>query len=129
MKRRSNTESNAKPYKPGGVTGKGFRPGKSGNPRGLPGRPRTRGLLAALKAELGIVGKDGRTTEQQLAAKLVHEALKGRYKRAAIAEIFDRIEGKPKQQLDVNDITQQMQGRSNEELMRFAETGKWEPSE
>ncbi len=103
-----------------------FKPGQSGNPRG---RPPTRGLLNALKAELAAVGKDGRTVEQQLAAQLVREALRGRNKRAAIAEIFDRLEGRPKQHLDVNDITKQMEGRSSKELIAFAETGRWPEEE
>ena len=93
------------------------------------GRPPTRGLLNALKAEIGKFGKDGRTVEETLAAALVHEALYGRRKLVAISEIFDRLEGRPKQQLDLNDITKQMQGRSDEELIDFAETGRWPEEE
>ncbi len=120
--RNNNVNNNAKQRRVGGITGKGFRPGQSGNPKG---RPPTTGLLEALKAEMRVVLEDGRTVEESLARALVHEALHGRRKLTAIAEIFDRLEGKPKQQLDLNDITKQMQGRSNEELIKFAETGKW----
>ena len=105
----------------GGVTGKGFMPGQSGNPAG---RPRTRGLIAALKAEVSVVVK-GRTVEEALAAELVRQALRGRRRLVAIAEIFDRLEGKPRQALDFNDITKQLQGRTEEELLHYAETGKW----
>jgi hypothetical protein len=55
----------------GGVTGKGFMPGQSGNPKG---RPRTKGLLNALKAAFGKMDDDGRTVEE-----LLIDALKGRW--------------------------------------------------
>ena len=112
--------------KPGGVTGKGFRPGRSGNPKG---RPSTRGLIEALRAAVAETVKDGRTVEQELAQTLVREALHGRRKLTALAEIFDRLEGRPKQQLDLNDISKEMQGRTNDELIAFAQTGKWPEEE
>lgn len=62
-KRNNNGDNNAKQRKPGGVTGKGFRPGKSGNPAG---RPRPRGLVVALKAAMAEVQEDGRTVEQAI---------------------------------------------------------------
>jgi hypothetical protein len=40
-------------------------------------------------------------------------------------EILDRLEGKPRQALDFNDITKQLQGRTQEELLAYAETGRW----
>ena len=45
-------EYNGTPTRPGGVTGRGFLPGQSGNPGGRP-----RGLAAAARA---VVGDDGR---------------------------------------------------------------------
>jgi hypothetical protein len=108
--------------KPGGVTGKGFQPGQSGNPAG---RPRTKGLVAALKSAVAEVTADGRTVEQAIVDELIHQALRGRRRLVAIAEILDRLEGKPRQSLDFNDITRQLQGRTDAELLHFAETGKW----
>jgi hypothetical protein len=122
----NNVKQRGDAKKPGGVTGKGFRPGQSGNPKG---RPSTRGLIAALRAAVAETVKDGRTVEQELAQMLVREALHGRRKLTALAEIFDRLEGRPKQQLDLNDISKEMQGRTNDELIAFAQTGKWPEEE
>jgi len=99
-----------------------FKPGQSGN---LKGRPRTRGLIVALKAALAEVQQDGRTVEQALIDALVREALRGQRKLSAIGEIFDRLEGKAKQQVDVKDITEELRGRSDEDLLHYAEHGKW----
>jgi len=76
--------------------------------------------------------RDGRTKEQIIAENLVSQALRG--KQHAIAEVFDRLEGRPRQRvdLDVNDITKQLEGRSPQELhfiasalLRSAESGEW----
>jgi len=122
MKAKNNARINAKQRKPGGVTGKGFRPGKSGNPKG---RPRTRGLLTALRATLGEVRKDGRTIEQALVDALIGQAFRGRSKLSALQTIFDRLEGRPKMQLDFNDVTAAMKNRTAGELLHYAETGFW----
>jgi hypothetical protein len=103
----------------GGCTGKGFMPGKSGNPKG---RPVTRGLLVHLKSKLGELS-EGQSAEEVIAQRLVQLAVSGDL--AAIRECFDRMEGKPRQALDFTDLTRQMQGRTQEELLTFAETGKW----
>lgn len=95
-----------------------FKPGQSGNPAG---RPPTRGLVSALRAKVAERIQDGRTVEQALIDELVREALHGgRNKLAAIQTIFDRLEGRPKQQLDFNDITTRLRNRTNEELEHFA---------
>jgi serine/threonine protein kinase len=106
----------------GGVTGRGFLPGQSGNPKG---RPRTKGLVAALKSAVAEVTADGRTVEQAIVDELISQALRGPKRLQAIAEILDRLEGKPRQALDFNDITKQLQGRTQEELLAYAETGRW----
>ncbi len=75
-------ESNGK--RPGGVTGKGFRPGRSGNPAG---RPKGQSLTALLRAELE---KDGHA--QALAEMIVAKALSGDIHFCKL--ILDRTEGK-----------------------------------
>jgi hypothetical protein len=101
---KNNAKNNGKQRKseklPGGITGKGFQPGYSGNPNG---RPRTRGLVSALKTELEKELEDGRTVEEALAQVLIEEGLHGRNRLAAVNAIFDRLEGKPKQSIDVRD--------------------------
>ena len=59
---------------------------------------------------LGEVRQDGRTVEQALVDALILEALQGRSKLAAIQSIFDRLEGKPKPQLDFKDISDELRG-------------------
>jgi hypothetical protein len=51
---------------------------------------------------------DGRTTEQALAEALIEEALEGKHRLAAICAIYDRIEGKPRQSLDLHDTRREM---------------------
>jgi hypothetical protein len=97
-----------------------YKPGQSGNPAG---RPPTKGLAARLKAELGQEANGGVLAEELLAKKLVRLALRGNL--AAIRECFDRTEGKPRMALDLNDVTRELQGRTDGELLHYAETGKW----
>src|SRR5215813_14003702 len=79
----------------GGITGKGFLPGQSGNPNG---RPPTRGLLEALRSSVSKLAPDGRRVEDALVDALIAEAFHGRNKLAALSYIFDRLEGRPRQQ-------------------------------
>lgn len=95
-KRRKPTDPD---YKPGGVTGKGFVPGQSGNPSG---RPKSKLLSEAYRAALAelIPGdKRGRTIAEKIADEIIKQALKGKYMHAS--EIADRVEGKPRQAYDV----------------------------
>jgi hypothetical protein len=69
----------------GGITGKGFRSGVSGNPKG---RAHTRGLLKAAVAENT---PDGHTVDEALADVLIEEALRGKRRLAAASAIFDRF--------------------------------------
>jgi hypothetical protein len=75
-------ESNGK--RPGGVTGKGFRPGRSGNPAG---RPKGQSITALLRA---VLDKDDNA--QALAEMIVAKALSGDIRFCRL--IFDRTEGK-----------------------------------
>lgn len=91
-------------FQPGhsGNPARQWKPGQSGNPGG---RPRTHGLLQVLRAAVDLVDADGHTIEEKLIGVLVEEALEGRNRLPALALIFDRLEGRAPQQLDINNIT------------------------
>ena len=86
----------------GGVTGKGFVPGQSGNPAG---RPKTKLLTDLLRAELlhPARGKSGKTKAALMMDGLVTMALTGRRKDriAAIKLIFAYTDGLPTQPVEV----------------------------
>ncbi len=69
---------------PGGVTGNGFRPGRSGNPGG---RPKGQSLTALLRAQL-----DKGNNAQALAKVIVDKALSGDIQFCKL--ILERLEGK-----------------------------------
>ena len=106
----------------GGVTGHGFLPGQSGNPSG---RPRTKGLVNALRARVAEVGADGRTIEEALADVLVEEGLGGKNRLAAVEAIFDRLEGRARQQIEVADVTAELRAKSDEELAFYLAHNRW----
>jgi hypothetical protein len=106
----------------GGITGAGFLPGQSGNPKG---RPHTKGLLTALRNKVAETGADGRTVEDQLVEVLVQEALRGKHRLPAVEAIFDRLEGRSTLRLDVNDVTADLRSRSNEELQFHLDHDRW----
>jgi hypothetical protein len=77
----------------GGVTGRGFLPGRSGN---VNGKPKTNtGLVNAIRQKVAEVAPDGRTVAQSIAAMLVEEWLRGRNRIAAASVILDRLGGRP----------------------------------
>jgi hypothetical protein len=108
----SAVENNGEQRTLGGITGRGFMPGQSGNPGG---RPRTHGLLEVLRTAVD------ETVAKSLVEVLLAEALKGRHPLPAISTIFDRLEGRPKTQIDFNDITKAMSNRSADDLVFYAE--------
>jgi hypothetical protein len=123
--RSNNVENNSKQRRTkqlGGVTGRGFLPGQSGNPNG---RPHTKGLLTALRNKVAETGADGRTIEDQLVEVLVQEALRGKHRLPAVEAIFDRLEGRSTLRLDVNDVTADLRSRSNEELQFHLDHDRW----
>jgi hypothetical protein len=101
---------------PGGITGKGFQPGQSGNPTG---RPPTRGLVNALKFAVSQQLENGQTVEEAIAKVLIDEALYGKHRVAAINSIYDRIEGRPKQSiaLDYEQHREELAGMTDDELI------------
>ena len=73
---------------PGGITGKGWLPGKSGNPGGQrKGKRITTLIHEALERE-----HDGKRVVEALAEIIIREALKGDFRFAK--EILERIDGK-----------------------------------
>jgi hypothetical protein len=117
-----NVEQREEPKQLGGITGKGFMPGQSGNPSG---RPRTRGLVSALRAKVAEVGPDGRSLEERLVGVLLQEALGGRHRLAAVEVIFDRLEGRASQHIEVADVTRELRQKSDDELRFHLEHDRW----
>jgi hypothetical protein len=106
----------------GGVTGKGFLPGKSGNPKG---RPHTTGLLTALRNKIGEVDADGMTVEARLVEVLVSEALVGKNRLPAVEVIFDRLEGRSRQHLQIADVTAELRSKCDAELQFHLDNNRW----
>ena len=119
-----NDQQRLEPKRLGGITGRGFLPGQSGNPSGRP-RGSAKGLLTVLRSKIAEAGQDGRTIEERLVAALVEEALRGKHRLAAIEVIFDRLEGRPAQRLDLADVTSDLRSRSTEELQFFLDFKRW----
>ncbi len=83
--------------RPGGITGKGFLPGQSGNPQG---RPRTAKFSDAARRLAEELGQGGKTGAEHLAEHCFRQALKGS---ARHAELFlHYTEGKPKQGVELS---------------------------
>jgi hypothetical protein len=119
---KNNDEQRSQPKQLGGCTGKGFVPGQSGNPSG---RPRTRGLLGTLRLRVAEIGPDGRTLEEKLISVLLQEALHGRHRLAAVEVIFDRLEGRARQHLDVADVTKELKEKTDNELRFHLANDRW----
>ena len=83
---------------PGGVTGKGWKPGESGNPNGRPPKIRTiPDILHKIGDEEGTV--DGSLTKLDVVLRKVFDyALEG--KSWAVQFIADRTEGKPREYVE-----------------------------
>ena len=86
------TQSNGK--MPGGITGKGFKPGQSGNPNGRPkGMRSIPDILKKIGDEEGTL--DGKSKLDVIMYKVIQFALEG--KPWAVQFIADRTEGKAKE--------------------------------
>ena len=70
----------------GGCTGKGFRPGRSGNPAGASRRQRDRGILTAALREAATP-----EAAQAIVASLIARAQDGDTRAAEM--VFDRLDG------------------------------------
>ena len=117
-------ENNAKQRQKqlGGVTVHEFVPGQSGNPHG---RPHSRGLIAARRLKIAEIASAGRTIEEHLVNVILQEALRGRRRLPAIELIFDRLEGRAHQRLEIADITREVREKSDEELKFYLEHDRW----
>jgi hypothetical protein len=118
----NNEKQRERPKQLGGITGKGFRPGQSGNPNG---RPRTRGLVNALHAKVGEIAPDGHTIEHHVVEVLLQEALRGRHRLAAVEVIFDRLEGRSRQRVEIADVTKELRQKSDAELRFHLAHDRW----
>jgi hypothetical protein len=78
----------------GGVTGKGFEPGRSGNPGGRP-----KGTLLD-KTLVELLQADGGRHSRAIAEKLIAKAKRGDVRAARL--IAEPTEGRPKQKIDMN---------------------------
>src|SRR5215831_498233 len=86
---------------------------KKGQPSPNPyGRPPTRGLIAALRLKIAEIAPDGRSIEEHLIDVLLQEAFRGKHRLPAVELIFDRLEGRPGQRLEVADITRELREKS-----------------
>jgi hypothetical protein len=103
----NNEDSTAPPRQLGGITGKGFMPGQSGNPSG---RPKRKPLSDAYSALLGQtvppeIARQLRISEtstyaEVVAMALLKEAVKGKVN--AAAELADRVEGRVMERVQVD---------------------------
>lgn len=86
-------------FAPGNTAGNRFKPGESGNPKGRPRRTKLSEALAEQLAE-AMPKQPEETIAEGVAQALIKRALLGDV--AAIREIADRTEGKPRQAVDLN---------------------------
>lgn len=92
VKQRRNNGANGGGRQLGGCTGRGFVPGRSGNPRGRPPRSgRFTDLLHERLAE--PIDESGKTRLHQLAETLVQRAIAGDWH--AVKFVLDRIDPVP----------------------------------
>jgi hypothetical protein len=78
-----------------------------------------------MRNKVAETGADGRTVEDQLVEVLVQEALRGKHRLPAVEAIFDRLEGRSIQRVDVNDGTADLRGRSDAELQFHLDNNRW----
>lgn len=118
---------------PGGVKPR-WQKGQSGNPSGTAFYMKTL-VTHALREILGSIDpKTKKTYAQRIAQLLINCAIDpdpelDKTRIMALSEIIDRCEGRPKQQLEVNDITAQLRQRPTEDLMYHLEHGYWPEEE
>jgi hypothetical protein len=70
-------------------------------------------------------GTDGTTVEQQLVDVLVHEAPRGGHRLAAVEAIFDHLEGRARQEIEVAGVARELRQKSDDELRFHLEHDHW----
>jgi hypothetical protein len=95
------------------LSGGSWKPGQSGNPMG---RAKHKPFTDALRVELAAAGEDGRKL-RQIAAKVIELAEEGDLE--AVKLIWDRLEGRPMQQVDITATVEQIPPK--ERLQRILE--------
>lgn len=94
----SNTDSTVKKI-PGGVTGKGFKPGQSGNPGGRPKRK----LLTDVTDELLEEKLSNPVTREQYKEALWRDLMSGKVVASMTrSEVWERTEGKVTQPVEID---------------------------
>ena len=92
-----NTTRKQREKRPGGITGKGFRPGVSGNPKG---RPRSASFSEAARRLAEEIGQNDKTGAEQLAEHCFRLALKGSIRHLAL--FLHYLEGRPRQAVELS---------------------------
>jgi hypothetical protein len=114
--------------------GPNMKPGQPTlNPAGRAGSRMDTLISHALRdilASIDPASKEKKTYAQKIARLLINCATDpdpelDKTRIMALAEIIDRTEGRPKQQLDVNDVTAELRARSTEDLEFKLEKGYW----
>lgn len=86
----------------GGVTGKGFMPGVSGNPAGKPKGTKHLSTLLWEALQERARNKDGSKSDKTHADLVIARLIKDNIEKGSRTElIFDRIDGYAKQEIDV----------------------------
>jgi hypothetical protein len=103
---------------------------RKGQPSPNPGgRPKSRLLSEAIRVQLSEVKPDDpehRTYAEAIAANLIEIACsRGAGAVTAANEISDRAEGKAHQRIEVNDVTEMLRAKSDDELRHYLEFGRW----
>jgi hypothetical protein len=63
--------------------------------------------------------------EERLVGVLLQEALGGRHRLAAVEVIFDRLEGRASQHIEVADVTRELRQKSDDELRFHLAHDRW----
>ena len=116
-KRKKSVVKQRKNNQKGGITGKGWTPGTSGNPNGRPKKSTSWSEIAndlldsseimivytsSKKTEdLHIKVEKNKTIRHAIVSALINEAMSGNI--TAIRELYDRTEGKPAQKIEVEE--------------------------